>query len=79
METRQTGNIDLLQGINKKYTNHQNIIQIKRKVNDKAPVFSFNYVPAKLTIKYGNQIPKKSCQGKEISLSNLEVMNLPEE
>ena len=26
METRQTGNIDLLQGINKKYTNHQNII-----------------------------------------------------
>lgn len=61
METRQTGNIDFIQGINKNCTNHQNIIQIKRKVNDKAPVSSFQLCSCKVD----NEIRKLDSKKKK--------------
>ena len=45
--TRKTGKKDFHQGSNKKYTNHPNIVKIKKKKNDKAPVFHFQLCSCK--------------------------------
>ena len=49
--TRKTGKKDFHQGSNKKYTNHPNIVKIKKKKMIKHQSFIFNYVPVKLIIK----------------------------
>lgn len=45
--TRKTGKINFLRGTNKKYINNPNKMKITRKVNDTAPVFSFQLCSCK--------------------------------
>ena len=46
--TRKTGKKDFLQESNKKNTNHPNIVKIKKKKKDKAPIFHFQLCSCKV-------------------------------
>ena len=53
---------------NKEYINHPNIMKIKRKINDTAPVFYFQLCSSKVDLKIQKLDSKKACQEKEIPL-----------
>ena len=66
--TRKTGKIDLSRGTNKEYTNHLSKMKIKSKMNDTAPVFSFQLSSSKVDNRIQKLDSKKACQEKKIPL-----------
>ena len=65
---RKTIKIDLFWGTDEEYTNHPNKMKIKSKMNDTAPVFSFQLCSSKVQNKIQNLDSKKACHEKEIPL-----------
>ena len=66
--TRKTVKIDLFQRTAKEYTNHPNKMKIKSKMNDTAPVFSFQLYCSKVENKIQKLDSKKACHEKEVAL-----------
>ena len=65
---RKTIKIDLFRGIDEEYTNHRNKMKIKSKMNDTAPVFSFQLYCSKVENKIQKLDSKKACHEKEVAL-----------